>query len=132
MDKGSGNDSKDDKENVSRAEELKNKANDLFKGILTFCIMEAYSQTHIKHSPSPPPSSAGKFEGAIELYSQAIELSSSVAVYYGNRSFAHLKTESYGYALSDASKALELDTAYIKVGRHQGFTQWWGWWGELL
>lgn len=73
---------------MSRAEELKNKANDLFK--------------------------AGKFEGAIELYSQAIELSSSVAVYYGNRSFAHLKTESYGYALSDASKALELDTAYIK------------------
>lgn len=38
-----------------------------------------------------------------------------MAAYYGNRSFAYLKTECYGYALSDASKALELDNKYIKV-----------------
>ena len=38
-----------------------------------------------------------------------------MAVYYGNRSFAHLKMESYGYALSDATTALELDKSYIKV-----------------
>jgi len=39
-----------------------------------------------------------------------------VAAYYGNRSFAYLKTECFGYALSDATKALELDKTYIKVG----------------
>ena len=59
---------------------------------------------------------AKKFELAIEYYSQAIDLNPTVAVYYGNRSFAHLKTESYGYALADASKALELDKSYVKVG----------------
>ena len=56
-----------------------------------------------------------KFDQAIDFYSKAIDLNPSVAVYYGNRSFAHLKTESYGYALADASKALELDKTYIKV-----------------
>ena len=54
---------------------------------------------------------------AIELYTEAINLNPFVATYYGNRSFAYLKTECFGYALSDATKALELDKAYIKVGR---------------
>lgn len=35
-------------------------------------------------------------------------------MYYGNRSFAYLKTECFGYALKDASKAIELDKSYIK------------------
>ena len=56
-----------------------------------------------------------KFEEAIDFYSQAIELNPNVAVYYGNRSFAYLKMESYGYALLDATKALELDKTYVKV-----------------
>ncbi len=55
------------------------------------------------------------FDDAIKLYSKAIELNPTVATYYGNRSIAYLKTEGYGYALSDASKALDLDKAYIKV-----------------
>ena len=55
------------------------------------------------------------FDQAIELYTKAIELNPRVATYYGNRSIAHLKTESYGYALADATKALELDRTYIKV-----------------
>ena len=58
---------------------------------------------------------AKRFEEAIECYTKAIELNPTVAVYYGNRSFAYLKTESYGYALSDATQALELDKSYIKV-----------------
>ena len=58
---------------------------------------------------------AKRFEEAIECYTKAIELSPTVAVYYGNRSFAYLKTESYGYALSDATRALELDKSYVKV-----------------
>lgn len=64
-------------------------------------------------------SSAEKhYEQAIDLYTNAVELDPTVAVYYGNRSIAYLKTESYGYALIDASRALELDPAYIKVGEH--------------
>ena len=67
--------------------------------------------------PSPPLSvpPAKRYNDAIDYYSQAIEVNPSVAVYYGNRSFAHLKMESYGYALVDASSALELDRSYTKV-----------------
>lgn len=48
------------------------------------------------------------------MYSKAIEANPYVAAFYGNRSFAYLKTECFGYALSDASKAIELDKSYIK------------------
>ncbi|CAL4073874.1 unnamed protein product, partial [Meganyctiphanes norvegica] len=55
-----------------------------------------------------------QYDQAIELYSSAIELDDSVAIYYGNRSLAYLRTECFGYALNDATKALEMDKAYIK------------------
>lgn len=54
------------------------------------------------------------YDKAIELYTKAIELNPSVAVYYGNRSIAYLRTECFGYALTDASKAIELDKNYVK------------------
>lgn len=54
------------------------------------------------------------YSGAIELYTKAIEINPYVAVYYGNRSISYLKTECFGYALSDASKAIELDKTYVK------------------
>lgn len=41
-------------------------------------------------------------------------MNDNVAIYYANRSFAYLKTECFGYALSDASKSIELDKLYIK------------------
>ncbi|CAH2020062.1 unnamed protein product [Acanthoscelides obtectus] len=54
------------------------------------------------------------FNKAIELYTLAIEKNPNVAIYYANRSFAYLKTECFGYALTDASKAVELDKTYVK------------------
>lgn len=55
------------------------------------------------------------YDEAINYYSQAIDLKPDVATYYGNRSFAYLRTECFGYALSDATKALELDITYVKA-----------------
>jgi hypothetical protein len=49
------------------------------------------------------------------MYTQAISFNPFVAAYYGNRSFAYIKTEFFGYALADANKALELDNTYVKV-----------------
>jgi len=46
---------------------------------------------------------AKKFDQAIDFYSKAIDFNPTMAAYYGNRSFAHLQTESYGCALVDAS-----------------------------
>lgn len=57
-----------------------------------------------------------KFSEAVDVYSEAISVNPTVPAYYGNRSIAYMKTESYGYALADASKALELDKTYMKVG----------------
>ena len=48
------------------------------------------------------------------MYTKAIEANPTIAIYYGNRSFAYLRTECFGYALEDASKAIELDKTYIK------------------
>jgi len=54
------------------------------------------------------------YDKAIEFYSKAILSNPKVAVYYGNRSLSYLRLECFGYALTDASKALELDSNYIK------------------
>lgn len=54
------------------------------------------------------------YENAIKYYSEALELNPTNAIYYSNRSLAYLRTECYGYALADATKALEIDKNYIK------------------
>ncbi len=51
---------------------------------------------------------------AITLYTNAIECNPTSAVLYANRSFAYLRTECFGYALEDASKAISLDKTYVK------------------
>jgi len=55
------------------------------------------------------------YEAAINLYTDAINLDPFNVQYYGNRSFAYIKTECFGYGLADANKALELDRTYVKV-----------------
>lgn len=54
-----------------------------------------------------------KFPHAVELYSAAIELHPT-AIYYANRAAAHMKTESYGLAIDDASAAIETEPSYVK------------------
>lgn len=54
-----------------------------------------------------------KFATAIELYTAAIELLPT-AIYYANRAAAHMRTESYGLAIEDASSAITIDPNYIK------------------
>lgn len=79
----------DSGDNVGKAEELKSQANEYFK-------TEKYPQ-------------------AIELYTQCIQLNPNNAVYYANRSIAYLRSECFGYALADASKAIETDKSYLKA-----------------
>lgn len=54
------------------------------------------------------------YQEAVNLYSKAIDLSPESAVYYANRSIAHLRLENFGYALEDANSCLDLDRNYVK------------------
>ena len=57
----------------------------------------------------------GKFDKALELYTEAIDLNPNVAAYYGNRSFCNIKMDFFGAALEDANSAIKIDKKYIKV-----------------
>jgi serine/threonine-protein phosphatase 5 len=56
-----------------------------------------------------------KYGKAAWYYSQAIEAGGEQAVFYANRSLCHIKLESYGEAISDASRCIELDPSYLKA-----------------
>lgn len=58
---------------------------------------------------------AREYAKAADLYSQAIEVNSSVAVYWSNRAACQLQLEAYGAAVSDATQAIELDNDCIKA-----------------
>lgn len=74
-------------------------------------------------APTPYFPVAGKhFTQAVDGYSKAIDLNPNNAIYYANRAFAHIKLENYGSAVADATKALEIDPKYIKVG--EGLESW--------
>jgi tetratricopeptide (TPR) repeat protein len=57
-----------------------------------------------------------KFAKSVLLYTKAIDQNSNSAVYFSNRAFAHTKLENYGAAVEDATKAIEVDPEYLKVG----------------
>jgi serine/threonine-protein phosphatase 5 len=81
-------------------------------------------------APDPVPSDAlkaeanakfkeSKFEDAISLYTQAIELYPT-SVLYANRAFTNIKLENYGAALSDADEAITLDPFNVKAHYRHG------------
>ncbi|KAG8481673.1 hypothetical protein CXB51_026600 [Gossypium anomalum] len=113
--------------NLSRAEEIKNQANEAFKGtnsnacMRIMIVMFAISLCSIVLKLSIFFYSAHKYGQAIDLYTQAIELNSQNAVYWANRSLAHTKLEEYGSAIQDATKAIEgyyrRGAAYLAMGK---------------
>ncbi|XP_013171099.1 PREDICTED: serine/threonine-protein phosphatase 5 [Papilio xuthus] len=76
-------------EDIEAAEKLKNEANEFFK--------------------------KQNYDAAIELYTKAIEKNPNNAVFFANRSIANLRLENFGYALVDASMAIDLDKNYTKA-----------------
>jgi len=53
---------------------------------------------------------------AIDFYTKAIEKYDADPTFYSNRAQTNIKLEAYGYAIADATKAIELDKNFIKVG----------------
>lgn len=58
---------------------------------------------------------------AVEYYTKAIEKYDKEPSFFCNRAQANLKLEAYGYSIADATKAIELDPGYVKVGRMNDF-----------
>ncbi|KAI4165752.1 MAG: hypothetical protein LQ342_000695 [Letrouitia transgressa] len=52
---------------------------------------------------------------AVDFYTQAIEAHDKDPSFFCNRAQANIKLEAYGYAVADASKAIELDPSYVKA-----------------
>lgn len=48
------------------------------------------------------------------MYNKCIELDPKNAIYYANRSLAHLRQESFGSALEDGILAVKFDPIYLK------------------
>src|SRR4051812_14175991 len=79
------------------AEFLKNQANELF--------------------------TAKKYIAAIERYTAALEAGPTKqlqVILLANRAAAYLRTEGYGAAMADATKALELDPRFVKAYYRRG------------
>ena len=53
--------------------------------------------------------------GAVDYYTKAIEKYDADPSFFCNRAQANIKLESYGYAIADATSAIDLDKDYIKV-----------------
>lgn len=57
---------------------------------------------------------AKEFTKSIEMYTKAIDLHPNCAIYYANRSLAHLRQESFGFALQDGISSVKSDPTYLK------------------
>ncbi|TVY65680.1 Serine/threonine-protein phosphatase T [Lachnellula suecica] len=57
---------------------------------------------------------------AIDFYTKAIDIDSKQPTYYSNRAQAYIRSEAYGYAIADATKAVELDPNFVKAYYRRG------------
>jgi len=60
------------------------------------------------------------YQAACNAYTEAIEADPTNAIYYANRAFCHIKLESYGLAIADATRGIELDPKYVKSYYRRG------------
>ncbi|KAI9898238.1 hypothetical protein N3K66_006598 [Trichothecium roseum] len=66
---------------------------------------------------------SGDYPSAVQLYSQAIEANDKEPTFFTNRAQAYIKTEAYGYAIADATTALELNPKLIKAYYRRGLAR---------
>ncbi|KAH8174130.1 PPP5 TPR repeat region domain-containing protein [Sarocladium implicatum] len=66
---------------------------------------------------------SGDWPHAIELYTKAIELNDKEPLFLTNRAQAYIKSEAYGYAIADTTKAIELNPKLIKAHYRRGLAR---------
>ncbi|KAI1072760.1 uncharacterized protein FIESC28_08452 [Fusarium coffeatum] len=66
---------------------------------------------------------SGDYPSAVDLYTQAIEKNDKEPTFFTNRAQAYIKTEAYGYAVADATKAIELNPKLVKAFYRRGLAK---------
>jgi serine/threonine-protein phosphatase 5 len=66
---------------------------------------------------------AGDYPSAVDFYTQAIEKNDKEPTFFTNRAQAYIKTEAYGYAVADATKAIELNPKLVKAFYRRGLAK---------
>ncbi|KAK5993208.1 Serine/threonine-protein phosphatase T [Cladobotryum mycophilum] len=66
---------------------------------------------------------SGDWPKAIDFYSKAITADDSEPTFFTNRAQAYIKSEAYGYAISDASKAIEINPKLVKAYFRRGLAR---------
>lgn len=90
-----------------------------FCTIINFHIF-AFNQINLLKEKGNAALTAGKFEEAIQAYSEAIKLDESNHVLYSNRSAAYLKAGRLQDALSDAEKTIQINPSWPKGYSRKG------------
>lgn len=64
--------------------------------------------------------SSKDYSGAIDSYTEAISLDGSNAVYYSNRAAAYSSQNDHALAITDAERAIEIDSSFAKAYHRLG------------
>ena len=64
---------------------------------------------------------AGKLDEAVQMYTKAIELDPSDAIFYSNRALVYNLLQKYREAIADGQKAIELKPAFYKGYSHKAY-----------
>mmetsp|Transcript_41959 Transcript_41959/g.90094 ORF Transcript_41959/g.90094 Transcript_41959/m.90094 type:complete len:503 (-) Transcript_41959:56-1564(-) len=98
------------------AEKAKNDGNQFFKECNFPKALAAYTMA-IEHSETDDDDACDSLDSLDGL---ASEQNPNLQIYYANRAFCHIKMESFGSALADASKAIEIKPDFPKGWYRRG------------
>lgn len=102
----------------------------IFIAVLCVLIILSYTQVFVKiiakqkNDEGLELESQGNLNGAITLYTEAIELNPDNAEYYYNRGNVCRYVGNYEQAISDFDKAIEINPIYVEAYNKRGLTNY--------
>lgn len=93
-------------------------------GLVYLCLDEGFATDVASLLKEADASLAsGDYNGAVRLYTSAIDLQPSTPLFYTKRAAAYISTKQHSQALRDLDRALELDDTFVQGYIHRGKLQ---------